>query len=430
MTGSDGSTTSVTDSDTDTNTTYTLTKSGSTITLAGSDGTTTSVEDSDTNTNTTYTLSKADGKITLTGSDGSETTVLDTGVGMSVEGYTYSDGTAGGTGAEVFNNYPTVDGTTLTGGNIASGRYSLAMGKDTTASGSCSAAVGFTAKALEDYAVAIGYFTESNFGSTSMGYVSKATGGYATAMGCHTTASGNYSTAMGHYTTAQNHQFVAGFYNVLTDGPTSMSDTTGSLLLVGNGSGSSARSNAFRISTDGTVYGVGAFRTSGADYSEFFEWADGNPNNEDRRGYFVTLDGEKIRKATTEDDYILGVVSATPSVTGDTQSETWQGQYLKDSFGARLTETVETVNEKGETVTETRWILNPEYDPTQDYVRREDRKEWAAVGLFGKLVVVDDGSCIVNRYCAVGADGRATLSDNGYRVMARIDENHVKIMLL
>lgn len=42
-------------SSTDNNTTYKLTKSGSTITLTGSDGSTTSVTDSDTNTNTTYT---------------------------------------------------------------------------------------------------------------------------------------------------------------------------------------------------------------------------------------------------------------------------------------------------------------------------------------------------------------------------------------
>ena len=101
-------------SDTNTNTTYELTKSGSTITLEGSDGSSTSVTDSNTvythpttpgnkhipaggssgqilrwsadgtaawgadnNTNTTYTLSKSGSTITLTGSDGSKTSVTD-----------------------------------------------------------------------------------------------------------------------------------------------------------------------------------------------------------------------------------------------------------------------------------------------------------------------------------------------------------------
>ena len=99
---------------TDNNTTYSLSKSGSTITLTGSDGSKTSVSDSDTNTwrgiqnnltststtdslsafmgkqlksmidtlkttdnNTTYSLSKSGSTITLTGSDGSKTSVSD-----------------------------------------------------------------------------------------------------------------------------------------------------------------------------------------------------------------------------------------------------------------------------------------------------------------------------------------------------------------
>jgi hypothetical protein len=33
------------------------------------------------------------------------------------------------------------------------------------------------------------------------------------------------------------------------------------------------------------------FVPSGADYGEYFEWKDGNPNREDRRGLFVTFDG-------------------------------------------------------------------------------------------------------------------------------------------
>ena len=34
----------------------------------------------------------------------------------------------------------------------------------------------------------------------------------------------------------------------------------------------------------------------------FFEWKDGNTSDEDRVGYSVILDGDKIVKATSSDD--------------------------------------------------------------------------------------------------------------------------------
>ena len=119
-------------SDTNTNTTYSLSKSGSTITLKGSDGSTTSVTDADTNTtystfkgattsaaggtglvpapatgaanrylrsdgtwqvppdnntNTTYSLSKNGSTITLTGSDGSTTSVTDSNTTYSLSSF-------------------------------------------------------------------------------------------------------------------------------------------------------------------------------------------------------------------------------------------------------------------------------------------------------------------------------------------------------
>ena len=67
-----------------------------------------------------------------------------------------------------------------------------------------------------------------------------------------------------------------------------------------------------------------------------FEWADGNSDNEDRRGFSVVLTGgNKIRKATSDDAAadIIGIVSANPSVVGDTASMKWEGKYLKDDFG-------------------------------------------------------------------------------------------------
>ena len=69
------------------------------------------------------------------------------------------------------------------------------------------------------------------------------------------------------------------------------------------------------------------FNGSLADYAEYFEWSDGNPENQDRRGLFVTiLDGEKISIAGENDD-ILGIVSAAPLLVGDCITDEWSGKY-------------------------------------------------------------------------------------------------------
>lgn len=247
-------------------------------------------------------------------------------------------------------------------------------------------------------------------------------------------ANGVYSHASGFHTKANDYQFATGRYNSEATAPTSATDTTGSLFIVGCGT-STATANALRISTDGKCYGSQSFGASGADFAEMFEWLDGNTKNEDRRGLFVTLDGDKIRLANSDDDYILGVVSALPTVIGDTASEEWHGKYKTDVFGNRLTETVnveETTDETtGEVIpahTEKRFILSDNYNSNEEYKSREERKEWASIGLIGKLVVTDDGTCEVNGYCKSGNNGIATKATTGCRVLKRIDKNHIRIL--
>ena len=199
---------------------------------------------------------------------------------------------------------------------------------------------------------------------------------------------------------------------------TGLDVNTGDLFVVGSGLASGAKSNALRITANGQVLGTQAYAATGADYAEMFEWIDGNPDNEDRRGLFVTLDGEKIRLANANDDYIAGVVSATPSIVADAFTDDWQGKYVTDVFGAR-------VLENGA------YKLSEGFDETLDdnYTSRLERPEWACIGFVGKLVVCDDGSCQVNGYCKPSKNGIATASDTGYRVIKRIDENHVRILM-
>lgn len=208
--------------------------------------------------------------------------------------------------------------------------------------------------------------------------------------------------------------------------------------IVGKGSSDSSRANCLRV-TDTGVYATGNYNTSGADYAELFEWADKNPKAEDRAGRFMTLDGEKIRIATPQDEYILGIVSGNPSVVGDVHDDQWSGMFLTDIFGRPLWEDVEVpdeVDEEGNIIvpahTKHRQKLNPAYDNNQAYQPRTERPEWDAVGLVGKLVALDDGTCSVNGWATVGEGGIATMSTNctKYRVMARLDDTHIRVMIL
>jgi hypothetical protein len=122
--------------------------------------------------------------------------------------------------------------------------------------------------------------------------------------------------------------------------------------------------------------GGGAYNTSGADYAEMFEWFDGNPDNEDRVGRLVYLDGDKVTLDVNGDP--IGVVSATASVIGNNWSEQWSQRILRDDFGREIRD------DEGSP------ILNPDFDSTREYTPRNERKEWAVVGLLGRLRAFKD----------------------------------------
>lgn len=361
--------------------------------------------------------------------------------GLNVEGTVYSipsgDTTTevtAGVGAEVFNHYSEIQNEygNVFPPNRAVGDFSHAEGFWTKAMGVCSHAEGQATDAIGNNTHAEGANTKASGNSShAQGVGTTASGDYSHAEGGDTEASGNYSHAggfmsaasgncsfvHGSYTTADAYNFVIGKFNKATTAA-SLAENTGDLFVVGSGLQSGAKSNALRVTAAGDVMGVKAYAATGADYSELFMWQDGNLNNEDRRGLFVTLDGEKIRLAKSDDDYIVGVVSATPSIIGDACSDDWHGKYVTDVFGAR-------VLENGA------YKLSDSFDETLDdkYISRLDRPEWSAVGLVGKLIVVDDGTCQVNGYCYPSENGIATDSATGFRVMSRIDETHIKILL-
>lgn len=286
------------------------------------------------------------------------------------------------------------------------------------------------------------YNTASGDDSHAEGGGTSASGTYSHAEGQGTRAQGMASHAAGIYTIANNFQTAVGKFNTENEGCPNWNSQAPehSMFIVGNGyydgaTGTNVRSNAFRTAADGQSFGLKAFGASGADFAEYFEWQDGNPNDEDRRGKFVTLDGEKIKLANAG-DFIVGVVSSMAAFIGNTSSEQWQGRYLQDVFGDWIQEEVEIPEKTDELTgkvipahTAVQYALNPDYDPEQEYVARQFRKEWSPVGMLGQVVVVDDGTCTVGGFCNAGVDGVGTAAENGYKVMKRIDNTHVKVLV-
>lgn len=157
---------------------------------------------------------------------------------------------------------------------------------------------------------------------------------------------------------------------------------------------------------------------SAADYAEYFEWQDGNPNNEDRRGHSVVLNSDgTIRIATASDpvDDLIGIVSVEAAVVGDSAWAAWTGKHERDRFGQTVYEDYDLlcwgpydeqsksyktqttrqamidagredeIPEDAITVTKRRKKLAADYDPDREYIPRKDRQEWVAIGLMGKL---------------------------------------------
>lgn len=293
--------------------------------------------------------------------------------------------------------------------NTVQGNQCAAMGQDNIVAGIANIALGSGNQVTAD---AQGGLSLGNYNTCKAN--ASLSGGWYTEV----QKSSNQSIGYGNHVTVATASCAAfGAYNGYS--------FSGPYLSLGNGT-ESARANAFRAAAAG-VYSSGSYHSSGADYAEYFEWLDGNLDGEDRRGRFVKLDGEKILLAESIDDDILGIVSGNPSVVGDSYEDQWQGQYLTDIYGELLTE--DYTDEDG--TTRKVWVLNPDYNPDKPYVPRSDRQEWSAVGMMGKLIVIDDGTCKPNDYCVPTTGGIATRSEGrvGYRVLSRIDDTHIKVLI-
>ena len=328
------------------------------------------------------------------------------------------------------------------------GSFSLNRKADTTV-GSYSHTEGYNTEASKICSHAEGqHTTASGQGSHAEGQSTTASGQGSHAEGYETTASGYYSHAEGYNTTASNSaSHACGKFNVAMTAGGNQTNTVGTAFVIGNGTWHDKLSNAFSVQYNGTVKAKSTITASTtADYAEFFEWIDKNTDEEDRVGHFVTLDGDKIKIATSEDDYILGIVSGEPFVLGNGDCDTWNGMFLHDEFRRTMYEPapkiIEILDNEGNPTGEykevegeyegTRPILNPDYDPTQKYISRFDRAEWSPVGMLGVLAVLHDGTAEVNGYVTVNNEGIATKctrdARNSYRVIKKVSDKVVEVI--
>jgi len=149
-------------------------------------------------------------------------------------------------GIETIGANASVGGSTAMGSGKASGGTSTAMGHDTEASGAISTAMGYDTEASGDWSTAMGDYTvASGDWSTSMGYSTTASGEASTAIGAGTTASDFASLSIGQLNSVNS--------TVTTGGSRTSFDTDNAAFVIGNGTASDARADAFVVYYNGNA---------------------------------------------------------------------------------------------------------------------------------------------------------------------------------
>ena len=179
----------------------------------------------------------------------------------------------------------------------------------------------------------------------------------------------------------------------------------GAVPVSGGGTGATtaeeARQNLGITTANGTML------SQNADYAEVGKWADDNPSDEDRIGYFVAIDnssvGATMVKATSTSD-VRGVTVVSPAFSGNCSD---------DKFD--IVTSTETDPDTGETITK--------------ITSKKLKKQYDYVAVMGIVSVIDNGTCEINGRCMPAEDGTAVPSPNnmGYQIIDRIDDTHVLV---
>jgi len=298
--------------------------------------------------------------------------------------------------------------------------------------------------------------TSSTFSAIIAGVSNNMVGANNSALvgGFFNTITGNYSAIIAGRGCAVSH------YNAMAIGGGAQTRSNFSLSLGNvNTITPNVANNTITLSgTVGYVIAEGGFVTGTADYAENFPFADNNPNGEDRKGYFVSLVNDG--KIEIGNSNILGIISSTPGVLGDSAEHHWTNMYLKNEWDMNISEQYkvytwsEIIDNRKLTkrvfedsngnkfkeyphssfplgiehvggIDENAIItyinipkMNPNYNPNEEYIPRSQRKEWAPVGLLGKLYV-RTAEKITSNFVDANADGLA-VNGTKYRVIKNV----------
>ena len=164
-------------------------------------------------------------------------------------------------------------------------------------------------------------------------------------------------------------------------------------------------------------------------FAEMFEWADGNPDREDRTGLTVALyDGDKIKVANANDRPIgvVGGDNTSVAAISNASPQEWHGKHLRDHYNRLMWEPQSMVEwiENGyrhwyeadripagivvpanATYYKGEWnghklkreILSEEYknpvNAVEPYLPRWERNEWGIVVVAGRAVLRKGSVC-------------------------------------
>ena len=143
---------------------------------------------------------------------------------------------------------------------VASGDYSVSLGRGTAATGEASTALGNNTEASAKGAFTVGNnTTASGDGAVALGSATTASGTNAIALGNTTVASGTNAAALGSKTTAsETNQVVIGQYNDYES-----DEAKNQAFIIANGTDEDNRSNKFTVSKAGDVKALGTLETKG-----------------------------------------------------------------------------------------------------------------------------------------------------------------------
>ncbi|KAA0765509.1 peptidase G2 autoproteolytic cleavage domain-containing protein [Bacillus sp. SH5-2] len=307
-------------------------------------------------------------------------------------------------------------------------RYAHAEGLHSHAEGTASHAEGLLTHTTGPFSHAEGSKTKATgHSSHSEGSETTAGGSYSHAEGKHTIALGEAAHAEGTSTIANGlsshaegmHTSTAQFAGSHIMGRFGTAEESYSWFIANGTNDTDQNIGAKWLAHNGEMYIEGAsYNASGTDFAQMFETENSNPIDV---GYFVTFSNEeKIRIATSNDSFLLGVSSATPAIIGNSGALNWKSRYETDNFGRR--QYTKTATQ------EIQPLLNTNWNPACKYIARKDRAEWIPVGLIGQMLVRDDGTCETHGYCRPNDDGIATKAESGFFVIKRTGDNQILIL--